>query len=283
MSRPNAMISKIAHHQAATDPARRAGSPVVMNRASARRGRPGTRGGVPVRNRILGALLATEYKRLLPKLQHVTLTRGEVVYRADQDIEEVYFPEEAVVAMVDSMENGRTVEVGTIGREGIVGINVVLGGVVTPDKAIVQLAGGAMRMTSKELRREMRFGSPLQRLLLAYARTFLAVISQSVACCQYHSAEQRLARWLLTMNDYSGSQEFLMDQTSIARMLGVRREGITEAASNLQALALIRYHRGRMRVLDTRGLGKKACECYRFIRQQYRHLYGDLPRLLARN
>jgi CRP-like cAMP-binding protein len=236
----------------------------------------------PVRNRILAALLATEYKALLPKLEHVALTRGQVIYRADQDIEEVYFPEEAVVAMVDSMDDGRTVEVGLIGREGIVGINIVLGGVATPDKAIVQLAGGAMRMTSRDLRKELRFGSPLQRLLLAYTRTFLAVISQSVACCQYHSVEQRLARWLLTMNDYVGSREFPMDHKSIALMLGARREGVTQAAGKLQTAALISYRRGHISVLDGRGLGKKACECYRFIRQQYQRLYGDLPRLLSR-
>lgn len=236
---------------------------------------------LPIRNRILAALLATVYKRLLPKLEHVTLTRGEVIYRADQDIEEVYFPEQAVVAMVDSMDNGRTVEVGLIGREGIVGINVVLGGIATPDKAIVQVAGGAMRMDSKYLRKEMRFGSPLQRLLLAYARAFLAVISQSVACCQFHSVEQRLARWLLTMNDYVGSGEFPMDHKSIALMLGARREGVTEAAGKFQTAALINYRRGRISVLDARGLGKKACECYRFIRQQYRQLHGDLPQLLS--
>jgi CRP-like cAMP-binding protein len=213
----------------------------------------------------------------------VTLTRGQVIYRADQDIEEVYFPEEAVVAMVESVDNGRTVEVGLIGREGIVGINVVLGGVVTPDKAVVQLAGSAMRMKSRHLRKEMRFGSPLQRLLLAYARAFLAVLSQSVACCQYHSVEQRLARWLLTMNDYVGSREFPTDHKSIAQMLGVRREGITAAAGKFQKAALINCRRGRISVLDARGLAKNACECYRFIRQQYRYLHGDLPRLLSRN
>ena len=255
---------------------------MVIVHKSARKIPPGPPADHPVRNRILGALLATEYKQLLPKLEHVTLTRGEVVYRADQEIEDVYFPEEAVVAMVDSMDNGSTVEVGIIGSEGIVGINVVLGGVVTPDRAIVQLTGGAMRMKSKGLRKEMRFGSPLQRLLLAYARTFLAVISQSVACCQYHTIEQRLARWLLTMNDYAGAREFLMDQKSIALMLGVRREGITEAASKLQAAALISYRRGHIRVLDGPRLAKRACECYRFIKQQYRHLNGELPRLLPR-
>ncbi|MGO9446582.1 MAG: Crp/Fnr family transcriptional regulator [Thiobacillaceae bacterium] len=237
---------------------------------------------IPVRNHILAALLATEYKRLLPRLEHVTLARGEVIYRADQDIGQVYFPEQAVVAMVDSMDDGRTVEVGLIGREGIVGINVVLGGVVTPDKAVVQLAGSAMRMKSRHLRKEMRFCSPLQWLLLAYARAFLAVISQSVACCQYHSVGQRLARWLLTMNDYVGSREFPADHKSIALMLGVRREGVTDAAGKFQAAALINYRRGRMSVLDARGLGKRACECYRFIRQQYRHMSGDLPQLLSR-
>jgi CRP-like cAMP-binding protein len=238
--------------------------------------------GGAVGNSVLAALLATEYKRLLPKLEHVTLERGEIVYRADQKIEEVYFPEDAVIAMVDATDDGRTVEVGIIGREGIVGINIFLGGAVTPDKAIVQLPGGAMRMKSADLRKEVRFGSPLQRLLLGYTRTFLAVISQSVACSEHHSIEQRLARWLLTMNDYARSREFLMIQESIAAMLGVRRVSITDAANKLQAAALISYRRGWINVLDRPGLEKKSCECYRFIRRQYRTLRGELPRILSR-
>ncbi len=237
--------------------------------------------GIAVKNRILAALLATEYKRLLPRLEHVTLKHGEIVYRADQKIEEVYFPEEAVVAMVDTTDDNRTIEVGVVGREGIVGINIFLGGIITPDKAVVQLPGGAMRMKSKDLRKELRFGSPLQQLLLGYTRTFLAVISQSVACSQHHGIEQRLARWLLTMNDYAGSREFLMVHNAIAAMLGVRRSGITEAASKLQAADLISYRRGRISILDKPGLGKKSCECYRFIRQQYERLHGALPRLLS--
>jgi CRP-like cAMP-binding protein len=238
--------------------------------------------GMPVRNSVLAALLATEYKRLLPRLEHVTLKRGAVVYRADQKIEEVYFPEEAVIAMVDATEDGRTVEVGIIGREGIVGINIFLGGAVTPDKAIVQLPGGAMRMKSLALRKEVRFGSPLQRLLLGYTRTFLAVISQSVACSEHHNIEQRLARWLLTMSDYAGSREFLMTQESIAAMLGVRRVSISDAAAKLQAADLISYRRGRINVLDRPGLEQKSCECYQFIRRQYRTLHGELPRMLSR-
>jgi CRP-like cAMP-binding protein len=236
--------------------------------------------GAAVGNRILAALLASEYKRLLPRLEHVTLKRGEIVYRADQDIEVVYFPEEAVVAMVDTTDDRRTVEVGVIGREGIVGINIFLGGIATPDKAIVQLPGGAMRMKSKDLRREVRFGSALQRLLLEYTRTFLAVISQSVACSQHHSIQQRVARWLLTMSDYADSREFLMVHESIAAMLGVRRVSITEAAQKLQAGALIGYRRGRITVLDKAGLVKQSCECYLFIRQQYQRLHSALPGLL---
>lgn len=234
-----------------------------------------------VRNDILSALLATEYKRLLPRLEHVALKRGEVIYRADQEIEEVYFPEDAVVAMVDTMDDGSTVEVGLLGREGIVGINIFLGGLVTPDRAIVQLPGGAMKMKSKDLRKESRFGSPLQLLLLDYTRTLLAVISKSVACSQHHSIEQRLARWLLTMDEYAGSREFLMVHESIAAMLGVRRVGITEAAGALQAAALISYQRGRINVLDKAGLAERSCECYEFIREQYASLHAELPRLLS--
>jgi CRP-like cAMP-binding protein len=237
--------------------------------------------GGHLRNGILAALLATEYRRLLPRLEHVTLKAGQIVYRADQEIEAVYFPEQAVVAMVDTAGDNRTVEVGVIVREGIVGINIFLGGVTTPDKALVQLPGGAMRMSSADLRREVRFGSPLQRLLLDYTRTLLAVISKSVACSQHHSIEQRVARWLLTMSDYAAEREFVMVHASIAAMLGVRRVSVTEAASQLQAAGLIDYSRGRITVLDKAGLRRKCCACYGFIRQQYAGLHASLPRLLS--
>src|SRR5690606_30421826 len=160
-------------------------------------------------------------------------------------------------------------EVGIIGHEGMVGINVFLGSLVTPDKAIVQISGSAMRMKTSELRKELRFGSPLQRLLLRYTQVLLAVISQSVACSQHHSVMQRLARWLLAMRDRAESNEFEMSHKSIATMLGVRREGVTEAAVKLQAAGLITYSRARIRVVDKAGLRKQSCECYRFIRQQF--------------
>jgi CRP-like cAMP-binding protein len=177
-----------------------------------------------VKNDILNALLNSEYKHLSPKLEHVGIKRGEVVYQADQRLEHVYFPETAVVAMIDTVEDGGTVEVGIIGHEGMVGINVFLGCLVTPDKAIVQISGAAVRMKTIDLRKELRFGSPLQRLLLRYTQALLAIISQSVACSQHHTVRQRLARWLLTMHDHAESNQFEMPQQSIAAMLGVRRE-----------------------------------------------------------
>jgi hypothetical protein len=137
---------------------------MAVTQPPARRSRPSRPPDIPIKNSILATLLNSEYKRLLPKLEHVELKRGEIVYRAGHAIEAVYFPDEAVIAMIDTTHDNRTVEVGIIGREGIVGINIFLGGIVTPDKAIVQLPGGAMRMTSKDLRKEVRFGSPLQRL-----------------------------------------------------------------------------------------------------------------------
>ena len=253
-----------------------------MSRTLARGARRPGPTGIPLRNGVLAGLLAADYEHVLPKLEHVTLTCGRTLYRADQEIADVYFPEDAVVAMIDTMEDGRTVEVGIIGREGIVGVNVFLGGVITPDKAVVQLSGGAMRMSADHLRAETRFGSPLQQLLLGYALTFLAVISQSVACSQHHDIEQRLARLLLILNHYAGSQEFSMVQAALAGLLGVRRAGITGAAGKLQAEGLIRYQRGRITILDARGLEKTSCECYRFIRRQYAHFQRLVPRLLSR-
>jgi CRP-like cAMP-binding protein len=247
----------------------------------AKRRKPNAAG--QVENAILGALLRTEYRRLIGRMEHVELKRGAILYRADQKIEHVYFPEDAVVAMIDTMANGRTVEVGIIGIEGLVGINIFLGGIATPDKAVVQVPGGAMRMRSRELRREIRFGSPLQRLLLRYTQAFVAVISQSVACCEHHSLEQRLARWMLMMHDYTHPHEFLMSHQAIAAMLGARRSGVSVAAAIFRQLGLISYSRGRIKVLDKSGLELKSCECYRYIKRQYAGWRDQVPRLLSRD
>lgn len=234
----------------------------------------------PVRNDILRALLNSEYKHLSPMLEQVDLKLGEIIYQADQRIDHVYFPETAVVAMIDTVDDGGTVEVGIIGHEGMVGINIFLGCLVTPDKAIVQITGSAMRMKTDDLRKELRFGSPLQRLLLRYTQALLAVISQSVACSQHHTVAKRLSRWLLTMHDHAESNQFDMPQKSIAAMLGARREGVTEAAGKLQAAGLITYSRARISILDEAGLKKRSCECYRFIKKQFDALLIDVPRFL---
>jgi CRP-like cAMP-binding protein len=235
----------------------------------------------PVRNDILRALLNSEYNHLRPKLERVTLKLDQIIYRADQRIDHVYFPETAVVAMIDTVEDGGTVEVGIIGHEGMVGINIFLGCLVTPDKAVVQIPGSAMRMKANDLRKELRFGSPLQRLLLRYTQALLAIISQSVACSQHHTVAQRLARWLLTMHDHMESNEIRMSQESIAAMLGVRRVGVTEAAGEFQAAGLITYSRASICVLNEAGLRKKSCECYRFIRRQFDALLSDVPGFLS--
>lgn len=222
-----------------------------------------------VRNVVLHGLLAAEYKHIVPNLERVTLKAGQQLYRAEQKIEAVYFPEDAVIAMIDKMKGGRTVEVGIIGREGMVGINIFLGGAITADQAIVQIAGRATRMRASVLRTETYFGSPLQQLLLEYARTFLAVISQSVACSQHHSIEQRLSRLLLSLRDYTQAREIPLDQASIAALLGVRRAGVSVAASRLQEQGVLTYRRGVIRVVDGRSLEKKTCECRQFIKAQY--------------
>ncbi len=236
---------------------------------------------VPVRNDILRALLNSEYEHLRPKLERVDLNLGEIIYRADQRIDYVYFPGSATVAMIDALEDGGTVEVGIIGGEGMVGINIFLGCLITPDKAVVQIPGDAMRMKTSDLRQELRFGSPLQRLLLRYTQALLAVISQSVACCQHHTLVQRLARWMLTMHDHAESNEFEMSHKSIAALLGARRVGVTQAAGKLQTAGFITYNRARIRILDEAGLKKQSCECYKLIRQQFNGLLRDMPKLLS--
>jgi CRP-like cAMP-binding protein len=235
----------------------------------------------PIQNDVLRALLGAEYKHLRPKLERVQLEQGETIYEAAQRIDYVYFPETSVVAMIDTVEGGGTVEVGIIGHEGMVGINIFLGGLFTPDKAIVLLSGSAMRMKTTDLRSELRFGSPLQRLLLRYTQALLAIISQSVACSQHHSVPERLARLLLTIHDHAELNVLDISHQSIAGMLGTRRVSVTAAAGRLQAARLISYSRARIHILNETDLKKESCECYRFIRRQLDGLLRDVPKYLS--
>lgn len=235
-----------------------------------------------MRNSIPAALLASQFERLLPKLEHVTLKGGDLIYRADQKIEYMYFPEEAVVAMIDSMDDGahRRRRHHRPRRTG--GHQYFPGRHRHPRQGHRATRRRRDEDEGERLAEGNALWEPAAAVTSGLARTFLAVISQSVACNSHHQIGQRLARLLLTMSDYAGLHEFLMVQESIAGLLGVRRVGVTEAALELQADALIRYRRGGIRILDRPRLLKRSCECYRFIRQQYKQLLDELPRLLSR-
>ena len=227
-----------------------------------------------IKNNLLAALVNREYRHLLPQLECVELSLAEVIYEAESQIQYVYFPETAVVSLLSTLENGATTEVGLIGKEGMVGLRIFLGGTITHDQAVVQVAGTALRMRASVLRDELRLGSPLQLLLLRFTRAFLALVTQSVVCGQHHTVDQRLARWLLMMHDYVDSNELELTHELIASMMGVRRAGVTEAAGKLKSTGLIKSSRGRITILDRQGLEARVCECYAIIREEFDRLHA---------
>ena len=229
----------------------------------------------PIKNQLLSALVNTQYQHLVPHLQRVDLALGDVIYTVGRTIEHVYFPEDAVVSLLATLENGATTEVGLVGREGMVGLTVFLGGASTPERALVQLAGSAMRMKASVLRDEIRLGSSLQLLLLRYTRSFIALMSQSVVCSQHHSLDQRFARWLLMMHDYSESDTLNLTHEMVAGMIGTRRAGVTIAALALREKNLVSASRGRITILDRAGLEAAACECYSIIRGEFSRLHAS--------
>jgi CRP-like cAMP-binding protein len=231
----------------------------------------------PIRNQLLTALANTEYQHLLPHLHRVEMPLGKVVYSAGRNIIHVYFPETCVVSLLSVLESGNTTEVGLVGREGMVGLTVFLGGAITPERALVQLGGTALRMDASVLRNELRTGSRLQILLLNYTRAFIALMSQSVACSQHHQLEQRLSRWLLMMHDYSESDTLKLTHEMVANMIGTRRAGVTVALLALRQLGLISASRGQVTIRNREGLESSACECYGIIREEYRRLYEKTP------
>lgn len=228
-----------------------------------------------IKNHLLLALVREEYQHLLAHLDRVKLEVGEIVYKAGEEIHVVYFPETAVVSLLAMTEDGATTEVGIIGREGMVGLNVFLVGVSTHEEALVQVAGTALRMKASVLRHELRQGSPLQILLLRYTRTFIALISQSVICSQQHTVGQRLARWLLMIHDYVDSDKLLLTQELIAGMLGSRRAGVTDAMRAMREEGLIKNSRGLVTILDRAGLESTSCECYGVIREEFDRLHNS--------
>lgn len=228
-----------------------------------------------IKNHLLAVLISREYEHLLPHLERVSLCVGELVYRADSEIHYVYFPETAVVSLLASTEDGSTAEVGLIGSEGMVGLNVFLVGSTIHDEAVVQVAGTAMRMKAAVLRQELKLGSPLQVLLLRYTRSFLFLVTQSVVCSQSHTVEQRLARWLMMMNDYAETNQLALTHDLIAAMLGSRRAGVSNAIGKLRDAGLVKTGRGLITILGREGLEAVACECYRVVKGEFDRLYSS--------
>jgi CRP-like cAMP-binding protein len=236
---------------------------------------PQTPLAVDLTNQLLASLLKLDHDRLARHLHHVDLMQGDVIYSAGDNIETVYFPETAVVALLSTLEDGSTTEVGLIGREGMVGLSVFLGGAVTPEQAVVQISGRALKIASADLAQELRRGSSLQIQLLRYTRSFLALVTQSAICSQHHSLEARFARWLLMMRDYSDSNTLQLTHEMVAGMIGTRRAGVSMATRALRERGLIDSARGMIEIVDGDGLEIAACECYSIIREEFAQLHDN--------
>ncbi|MGH6897550.1 MAG: Crp/Fnr family transcriptional regulator [Geminicoccaceae bacterium] len=231
--------------------------------------------GDPIDNRLLARLPADVRERLRPALEPVVFGLGDVVYEVGGQMEHIYFPATSIVSLICTMEEGATAEMGLVGSEGVVGIARFLGGDTTPNQAVVQVAGGALRMTAQAMLEEFRLGGPFQLGLLRYTQALITQISQTAVCNRLHPIEQRLCRWLLMTRNRLPSDEILMTQEFIAHMLGVRREGVTAAAHHLQEAGLIRYRHGHITILDRTGLESATCECYLVVKDEFDRLLGD--------
>jgi CRP-like cAMP-binding protein len=225
-------------------------------------------------NRLLARLPPEEFERLRPHLSRVSFKLGEVIYESGGRQSYIYFPTTAIVSLLYLMENGSSAEMGLAGCEGLVGIALFMGGDTVPNRAVVQSAGAAYRMKTKVLQGEFARGGTFQRLLLRYTQALMTQMSQTAACNRLHTIEQQLCRWLLLSRDRLDSDELVMTQELIANMLGVRREGVTQAAGRLQEQGLISYVRGRITILDRRGLEASVCECYKVVKDEYDRLLG---------
>lgn len=229
-------------------------------------------------NLLLAALPETEWQRWLPELEAVDLPLGSVLYESGMTLGHVFFPTTAIVSLLYVMEDGASAEIAVVGREGIVGVSLFMGGESTPSRAVVQSAGKGFRLRAAVLKDEFKRSSPVLHLLLRYTQALITQMSQTAVCNRHHSLDQQLCRWLLLSLDRLDGDELLMTQELIANMLGVRREGVTEAALKLQKAGLIRYARGHITALDRQGLEARSCECYAVVKKEYDRL---LPATLA--
>jgi CRP-like cAMP-binding protein len=227
-------------------------------------------------NHLLAALPTAEFERLAPHLELVPMLLGETLYEPGGRMQHVYFPTTAIVSLLYVMESGASAEIAGVGNEGILGISLFMGGETTPSSAVVQTAGHGYRLPARLLKEEFSRGGLVQRLLLRYTQALLTQMCQTAACNRHHSIEQQLCRWLLLTLDRLPSSELIMTQELVANALGVRREGITDAAGRLQRAGLIRYRRGHITVLQRSGLEAGACECYAVVRKEIARLLSDV-------
>jgi len=230
----------------------------------------------PNQNRLLAALPAEELERLAPRLELVPLLLGEMLYEPGEQLEHAFFPVSAIVSLHYVMATGASAAVAGVGNEGVVGVALFMGGESTPSSAVVQTAGHAYRLERRLLKQEFDRCGALQRLLLRYTQALMAQMSQTAVCNRHHSVEQQLCRWLLVTLDRVPSGRIVMTQELVAGMLGVRREGITEAAGRLQHAGIIRYRRGHLAVLERAGLETRVCECYAVVKNEFSRLLSDV-------
>ena len=221
------------------------------------------------KNRILNALSSADYQHLLPNLELVKLTRGQVLSHPDEKIKYVYFPESAMVSVIATTPDGQAAEVGVIGREGVVGVDVLMGVDSTSNECLVQLPGGALRIKTEIIKKEFKQGGTFHDLSLRYIHALMMQISQTALCNRLHSIEQRLSRWLLMCHDRSTSDVLPLTQDFLAIMLGVNRPSLTLIAIALQDSGFIKYARGKLIILDRKGLEDFACDCYKVVKPEY--------------
>ena len=239
----------------------------------------------PKQNHLLDALPTADYARLLPDLELTPMPLGWAVYESGGKLGCLYFPTTSIVSLLYVMESGASAEIAITGNEGLVGISLFMGGESTPSRAVVQSAGNGYRLRASVLKREFALGGNLQQLALRYTRALITQMAQTAVCNRHHALDQQLCRWLLLSLDRLPGTELVMTQELIANMLGVRREGVTEAAGRLQADGLIHHSRGHIKVLDREKMEKRVCECYAVVKKEYDRLLPykihDLPNATA--
>ncbi len=226
----------------------------------------------PLQNHLLSALPADDYQRLLPNLELIPMPLGWAICESGGHMTYVYFPTSSIVSLLYVLENGASAEIAVTGKEGLVGISLFMGGDSTPSRAVVQSAGYGYRLKASVLKREFAIGGHLQRLALRFTQALITQMAQTAVCNRHHSVDQQLCRWLLMSLDRLPGNVLIMTQELIANMLGVRREGVTEAAVKLQAAGLIHYSRGKITVLDRPKLEKRVCECYAVVKKEFDRL-----------